>query len=66
MVVICPRCAQEAINAVGDRSQDENRRCQNPRCPVCSFANRGVHRIHISSGIAAIRVSVMELGRFTR
>ena len=34
--------------------------------PVRSPAKRGVQRIQMSSGIAAMRVSVMELGRFTR
>src|SRR5277367_5578870 len=36
------------------------------RSPVFSPAKRGVHKIQMSSGMAAMRVSVMELGRFTR
>lgn len=36
------------------------------RSPVRSVAKRGVQSIQIRSGIAAMRVSVMELGRFTR
>src|SRR5580704_17760750 len=36
------------------------------RSPVCSAEKRGVQRIQIRSGIAAMRVSVMELGRLTR
>jgi hypothetical protein len=36
------------------------------RSPVFSPAKRGVQRIQIRSGIAAMRVSVMELGRFTQ
>src|SRR6202051_3825898 len=34
--------------------------------PVRSPAKRGVQRIQMRSGIAAMRVSVMEFGRFTR
>jgi hypothetical protein len=67
IVVICPRLRARypsIPSVIEARIKTADARIS--RSPVRSFANRGVQRIHIRRGMAAMRVSVIELGRFTR